>query len=174
MGAVFREAALSVPLAMGRGVELWDQLLSALDPRLPTCSLPSVPSCRKQLEGSCEARHRLFPSPADLQVCGVRGMKQQVLCPEITSQAPDGVAPPGNLRSVHVEVPLPPSPVPWLAHPMRQAGTGLLTPNRANRHPRRSLSVSLFQSFFLQKVPAPSPPLCQFSQSRLSAWCHAE
>lgn len=107
MGAVFRQAALSVPSTTGKGVGLWDQLRSAPDPRLPTCSLPSAPSSRKQLEGSCEARHPLFPSPADLQVFGVWGMKQQVLCPEITSQAPDGVAPPGTLRLVHVETPCP-------------------------------------------------------------------
>ena len=77
-----------------------------------------MPSSQKQLEGSCEAWHPLFPSPADLQVCELRGMKQQVPCPEITSQALDGVAPPGTLRSVRVpaEAPLPPRPVPWLAH----------------------------------------------------------
>lgn len=157
MGAVFRQAALSVPSTTGKGVGLWDQLRSAPDPRLPTCSLPSAPSSRKQLEGSCEARRPLFPSPADLQVFGVWGMKQQVLCPEITSQAPDGVAPPGTLRLVHVETPLPPGPAPWSAHPPRQAGTGLLTPNRTDGRPRRSLLLFFSLSFCKRFLPPPHP-----------------
>ena len=79
----------------------WDLLLSAPDPRLPTCCLPSVLSSRKQLEGSYEAWHPLFPSPADLQVCELWGMKQQVPCdlsPEVSSSTVGPVAQAGVLQ----------------------------------------------------------------------------
>lgn len=155
----------------------WDLLLSAPDPRLPTCCLPSVLSSRKQLEGSYEAWHPLFPSPADLQVCELWGMKQQVPCPEITSQALDGVAPPGTLRSVRVpaEAPPPPSPVPWLAHtPCAKPWTP--HPKQGRRRPKHSLSASLLQCLFLpcKSFLPRTPPLRRLSQSRLSAWSRAE
>lgn len=118
-----------------------------------------MPSSRKHLEGSCEAWHPLFPSPADLQVCELWGVKQQVPCPEITSQALDGVAPPRTLRSVHVpaEFLWPPGPAPCLAHTPRAK---LLdpSPHTGLAGAPDTVSASLPQSLFaLQKFPAPPP-----------------